>query len=148
MTDNDARRVLDGSGVLRHRCDLDLLIFFVRHPRILLTSDQIASFLGYELNQIADSLEMLFDGGLLTRTQNPAHAARLYVFAADGASGGWLSALLELASTRDGRLALLQELSRTTESDAGRRGLSHTGTKLSSKTRPFIVHRESDTKAG
>ena len=148
MTDNSARRVLDVIGVLRRRSDLDLLIFFARHPRTLLTSEQIASFVGYELSEIAASLELLLEGGLLTRTQNPAHAARLYVFAADSTSGGWLSALLELASTREGRLTLLQELSRLAESYVDPRGRSNPGTKLSSKPRPFIVHRESDTKAG
>jgi hypothetical protein len=29
-------------------CDLDLLIFFARHPRILLASEQLAVLLGYE----------------------------------------------------------------------------------------------------
>jgi DNA-binding MarR family transcriptional regulator len=107
----DARRVLDQVGVLRHRSDLDLLVFFARHPRTLLTSDQIATFLGYELPQIAASLERLLEAGYLTRTQNRAHAARLYVFSIGASTGGWLPELLKLGSTREGRLILLAQLS-------------------------------------
>jgi hypothetical protein len=110
MTPEDARRLLDRIGVLQHPCDIDLLIFFVRHPRSLLASEALASFLGYELKEIADSLETMLAAGLLTRAQTPAHAARLYVFAIDdtrgGTNGEWLSALLNVASTREGRLAL------------------------------------------
>ena len=108
----DVHRLLDHVGMLRHPCDLDLLLFFARHPRTLITSEQIAVWLGYELKQIADSLEILLEGGLLTRTQNPTHAARLYVLAIGGTTGGWLPSLLELASTRQGRLAIREVLSR------------------------------------
>lgn len=107
----DAQRVLDQLGVLRHRSDLDLLIFFARHPRALLTSDQLAAFLGYELTQIAASLDLLLDAKFLTRTQNRAHAARLYVFAPGETPGDWVPTLLKLASTREGRLMLLSRLS-------------------------------------
>ena len=119
----NARRLLNSIGVLRHPCDLDLLLFFVRHPRSLLTSDQIAAFLGYDLKQIGDSLDILMTAKLLTRSQSPAHAARLYVFAANGASDGWLPSLVEAVSTRGGRLALrgaMGDLS--TERTGGRSG--------------------------
>jgi hypothetical protein len=107
---DEARRLLGQAGVLRHGSDLDLLVFFARHPRALLTSEQIATFLGYEINQIAESLELLLDARLVTRTQNPSHAARLYVLASGHESGGWLPGLLELAASRKGRLALLTAL--------------------------------------
>ena len=113
MTPDDARRLLDRVGVLKHACDLDLLIFFARHPRSLLTSESLAGFLGYDLKEIADSLDTLLAAGLLTRAQTSAHAARLYVFAIDDpddSSGEWLASLVAVASTRQGRLALRQAL--------------------------------------
>ena len=47
MKDEQARCLLDRIGILRDRCDLDLLLFFVRHPRVLLSSEQIAALRGY-----------------------------------------------------------------------------------------------------
>jgi hypothetical protein len=115
----EARRVIERAGVLRRAADLDLLLFFGRHPRTLLSSDQIATFLGYEITQIAESLELLLDAGIVKRTQNPTHAARLYVLTPGHESGGWLPGLLQLAGSRQGRLALLTELSdRRTRPDA------------------------------
>lgn len=124
MRHDDARRLLDRIGVVRHACDLDLLIFFARHPRSLLASESLATFLGYDLKDIADSLEVLLAAGLLTRSQTPAHAARLYVFAithADG-NGHWLHSLLEMAQTRDGRLALRNALMRRWRETTGGTG--------------------------
>ncbi len=123
MRREDVRRLLDRIRVLRHACDLDLLVFFARHPRSLLTSESLASFLGYDLKNIADSLDVLLGAGLLKRTQTPTHAARLYVFAPDGTpggtNGGWLPSLLELASTREGRLALRDALARRSREGPG-----------------------------
>jgi hypothetical protein len=145
MTHEDVGHLLERIGILRHPCDLDLLVFFARHPRALITSEQLAAWLGYELKQIADSLELLLDGGLLTRTQNPTHAARMYVFAVGGTTGGWLPSLLELASTRRGRLAAIRALSRRTPRGAdgpvARRARDVAG---ASGPRPFVVRRKSD----
>ena len=112
MREEDARRLIDRIGVLNNACDLDLLIFFARHPRSLLASESLANFLGYDLKEIADSLETLLAAGLLTRTQTPAHAARLYVFAPEATNGDWFPSLVALASTREGRLAFRQALPR------------------------------------
>ena len=139
MEHEDARRVLDRLRVLRHRSDLDLLIFFARHPRTLLTSEQLAAFLGYELTQIAASLEVLLEAQLLTRAQNRNHAARLYVFAHGGPSGGWLPSLLELASTREGRLALLACLSESSSHDGSESRSRMTRARASTRPRPFLV---------
>lgn len=109
---NDAGRLLDQIDVLRHPSDLDLLVFFARHPRTLLSSDQIAAFLGYGVKEIAASLELLLEAGFVTRTPNPRNVARMYVLAAAPPGGGWLSALKHLATTRDGRLALILEIKR------------------------------------
>lgn len=151
MNHEEARRLLDRIGMLRHPCDLDLLLFFARHPRTLITSEQLANWLGYELKQIADSLEVLLEGGLLTRTQNPTHAARMYVFAIRGTSGGWLPSLLEVASTRQGRLALIAALSESTQEGAGDPVARRTRNTTTGR-RPFVVRRKADatpgTKAG
>jgi len=148
-----ARRLLDRIGVFRHPCDLDLLVFFARHPRALLTSEQLAAWLGYELKQIAASLEVLLAAGLLTRTQNTTHAARMYVFAINGTNGGWLPDLLESASTREGRLALRQALTPPAPGEAG--GPVANGEREATtapRPRPFVVRRKADesqeTKAG
>ena len=125
MNREHARRLLNSIGFLRHRCDLDLLLFFVRHPRSLLTSDQIAAYLGYDLKRTGDSLDNLLTAKLLTRSQSPAHAARLYVFAVNGTPGGWLPSLVEAVATREGRLALRQAMTdMTKERTNGRFGRS------------------------
>ena len=110
MKREQARRLLDRISVLRNPCDLDLLLFFVRHPRALLTSDQIAAYIGYDVKRIGDSLDRLLDAKLLTCSQNPAHAARMYVFSVPGPNGGWLPSLVEFLSTREGRLAMHEAL--------------------------------------
>ena len=106
MKRDQARRLVDRIGVLHNSCDLDLLLFFVRHPRALLTSDQIAAYIGYDVKQIGESLDVLLTAKLLTRSPNPAHAARMYVFSIGGPSGGWFPSLVDFVSSRDGRLAM------------------------------------------
>jgi DNA-binding MarR family transcriptional regulator len=104
MAAQDLRSLLDRIGSIRHACDLDLLLFFYRHPSVLLTSERIVTHLGYDHEQVAKSLEGLIAGGLVTRSPNPAHAARLYTLQLRGASGDPLSSLLKIISTRQGRL--------------------------------------------
>jgi hypothetical protein len=115
---DNVREILDRIGVFRHPCDVDLLVFFARHPRTLMPSEQLASFLGYEQAQVAESLDVLIEAKFLERTPNSTHPARLYVFAVNGPSGGWLPALLRHAATRDGRLAIRRAL--TPEGSTGR----------------------------
>jgi hypothetical protein len=120
MNRDNASRLLDQIGMLRHACDLDLLLFFARHPRSLLASGQLATFLGYGLGQVARSLEALMAAGLLTRTQTPMHAARMYVFSIGGTTAEWLPSLLQQASTRTGRQALIDALrSRSPKEETG-----------------------------
>jgi len=114
MEIDDARQLLDRTGILRNACDLDLLLFFARHSRALLSSESLAGFLGYDLKDIADSLEVLLAGGLLNRKQTSAHAARLYVLA-DSEPNEWIASFLAFASTRPGRLALKQALVRRSQ---------------------------------
>ena len=108
-TIEEARTLLDRAKVLREAADFDLLVFFARHPRTLLASESLAALLGYELNDIARSLDALLAGGLLKRRQTSAHAARLYIFAPDEPPD-WVPPLLKMAATRAGRLALRQLL--------------------------------------
>ena len=112
MTLKRVRDLLDRIGGIKDPCDLDLLLFFYRHPHVVLSSERLALFVGYDPSQIARSLETLIAGGLLTRVQRPTAGARMYVLAMDSQRGGWLDALLRQASTREGRLATLAALAR------------------------------------
>ena len=95
---------------IKTACDLDLLLFFARHPDALMTSEQLASFVGYDLPQIAKSLDLLVQRKLLRRTQNPTHAARLYRFRADY-GGPRFHELLKGAMTIEGRRRIRRLLS-------------------------------------
>lgn len=103
MGTQDLGSLLDRIGAIRVACDLDLLLFFHRHPRALLTGEEFTACLGYDRERIANSIEGLIEAGLLTRSQNPAHAARLYVLNVGGVSGRLLSSLASIAITRAGR---------------------------------------------
>src|SRR5687768_2249434 len=107
---DDARTVLNRIPALQRPCDLDLLVFFAKHPRTLLPSEQLALLLGHPLNDIVQSLDVLLTAGLVTRTQNLTRPARMYVFATGSTNGGSLRAVVGLASTREGGLALRRAL--------------------------------------
>lgn len=145
MKHEHARRLLERVGVLRHPCDLDLLLFFARHPRALISSEQLAAWLGYELKQIADSLDVLLNAGILTRMQHPAHAARMYVFDIGGGSGGSFPPLLTFASTREGRLVIMDVLSGRAATDTGRPTSHHADDiAVPTRPRPVVVPRRRD----
>lgn len=103
----EVARLLARTPVVRTACDLDLLVFLRRHPRTILTSDQVAAFVGYDIKDVARSLETFIESGLLERTQNPMHAARMYLLVLDGPRHGGIRELLKLASTRTGRRSIL-----------------------------------------
>jgi predicted transcriptional regulator len=109
-TQEDIERLLTGIPIVVDPCDLDLLMFFYRHPRALLTSEQVAAFVGYDMKEITKSIDRFIDAGLLDRKQNPMHAARLYLLVLEGPKIGGLKTLLELASTREGRETIFQSL--------------------------------------
>jgi hypothetical protein len=100
---DELRSMLDRIRGIRHACDLDLLLFFNRHPRALLTSEQIVAYLGYDRERVEKSLDGLMAAGLLTRSQHPSHAARMYVLELAGVPDGLLPSLLKIAATRQGR---------------------------------------------
>ena len=102
--------MLDRIRDIRDACDLDLLLFFHRHPRALLTGEQFVAYLGYDRERVAKSLDRLIEAGFVTRSQNPSHAARLYVLELAGHPGKLLSSLLETAATREGRQSVMRLL--------------------------------------
>lgn len=103
-----AIRLIEAAG-LRDGCDLDLLLFFSRHPRVVLSSEQIATYVGYDVPQVSRALDMLLGAGLLKRTLNRGTAGRMYVLEVDHAEE-WLEPLRQLCATPDGRNALKQLL--------------------------------------
>ena len=107
---DETKRLLAHLSFIRGACELDLLGFLYRHPRTFLTNEQLAAFVGYGMKPVAKGIEAFITAGLLKRTQNPSHAARFYFLVLDGPQGGGLKALLELASTRQGRRGILQLL--------------------------------------
>ena len=95
---------------IRGACELDLLVFFYRHPRSMLTNEQLSALVGYDTQEIAKSIDKFIEAGLLERTQNPTHAARMYLLVLDGQHRGPLKAFLDLACTHQGRRDILQLL--------------------------------------
>jgi len=108
---HDLRSKLERIPGLRHPCDLDMLVFFYRHPAALLTSEQLVAIVGYERKRIATTLDGLIASGLLTRSANPSQAARrLYSLKLGGLPDDTLQELLEVAASRPGRLELIRLL--------------------------------------
>jgi hypothetical protein len=99
-----AVQLVEGAG-LRNACDLDLLLFFSRHPRVVLSSEQLATYVGYDLVEVARALDLLLGAGLLKRTLNHGTSGQMYVLEVDQA-GEWLEPLRQLCTTPDGRNAL------------------------------------------
>src|SRR5947209_780566 len=91
MTAKRIGDLLDRIECLRHPCDLDLLLFFSRHPRAYLLTERLAEYVGYELPQVAQSLETVITAGLLRRSPDSSHPARLYVLTPGSTRVGWLS---------------------------------------------------------
>jgi hypothetical protein len=106
----DPGALLDHLVAVRHRCDLDLLLFFYRHPRALLTAESLVSYLGHDHDRVAKSLDGLIAAGLLTRSQNPSRSARLYELNLDGRPGSQLASLLKIAATPQGRKEVMRLL--------------------------------------
>ena len=72
----EIKQLLARTPIIRSACELDLLVFFRRHPRVLLTSEQVAVFLGYDMKKIAKAIEAFVEEGLLERVQAPRKANR------------------------------------------------------------------------
>lgn len=94
--------MLDAIG-LRDACDLDLLLFFTRHPSVVLSSEQLAAYVGYDLPQVARSLDLLVGAGLVRRSLNQGTPGRMYVLESPQE---WLEPLRQTCATAEGRRAL------------------------------------------
>ena len=101
---------LGTSDAIRSACDLDLLRFFTRHSNSLLTTEQIANFVGYSQREVDGTLEHFLTGGLVTCVTGRSAEVDLYALGEVASSNTSVSSLLELASTRDGRLAVIGAL--------------------------------------
>lgn len=123
-TDPVAVELVEAAG-LRDACDLDLLLFFSRHPRVVLTSEQLAAYVGYELAQVARALDRLLETGLLRQTLNQGAPGRMYVLEV-GDAEEWLEPLRRVCATPDGRNALkgLLKQRQSQNGDSSHRGLS------------------------
>lgn len=112
MTSRQIRQLLARSKVLRQPCDVDLLLFFYRHPQSMLTSDQLATFVGYGVSHIAQSLDGFIAAEIIERSPNQTHSARMYRLVR-GTPDGWVASLVKIAMTRQGRHDVMQALKET-----------------------------------
>lgn len=103
-TDPGVVRLIEAVG-LRDACDLDLLLFFSRHPRVVLSCEQLAAYVGYDLAQVARTLDHLLGAGLLKRALDCGAPGRTYVIEIDHVEE-WREPLRRVCATPDGRHAL------------------------------------------
>ena len=102
--------MLDEARCIRRACDLDLLLFLVRHSCALLAAEQIFARLGYDFQQAAVSLEELVEAGVLKRSRGRTGAVCLYALEAGSLEGAALRSLLRIAATPSGRQNMMRLL--------------------------------------
>jgi hypothetical protein len=93
--------------------DLDVLIFFCRHPNALLTRDDLAARVGYNVHEVGTSIEVLIAAGLLGCSGDAAERPRSEAFLYRLMPGRWdaiLGPLSWLTSSADGRRSLRRAL--------------------------------------
>ena len=98
---------------LMHPCDLELLVYFSRHPACVLTRTDLAHAVGHDVRQITASLDGLAAAKLLRYSQAASSTAQAPVESYRLTPGLWtevLPALLRLASSAEGRQRLYQAL--------------------------------------
>jgi hypothetical protein len=81
------------------RCAVDLLRYFYRHPSVYVTTDQLASSVGYGRDNIEAAIGTLTQGGLIVQRGHRRLTAALYHLVAEK----WVSELAHAASTARGR---------------------------------------------
>lgn len=113
------RALVASLGAIQHPCDVDLLLFFYRHPSALLTADSLVAYLGHNHDRVAKSLDGLIAAGLVTRSQNPSRSARLYQLSLDGHPSSELAVFLKIASAREGRNEVMRLLAPGPDAEAG-----------------------------
>jgi len=102
--------LLDRVAAIHNRCDLDVLVYLFRHADALVTGEHVADAVGYDLKSVAGSLDSFVLAGLLTRKMSRTDGPGMYVFAVGRPADGPLASLLQLASSRPGRLEILGAL--------------------------------------
>jgi len=102
---NPSAEQLIAAADLRDACHLDLLLFFSRHPRVVLSSEQLAAYVGYDLVEVARALDLLLGAGLLTRALNHGAPGRMYILES-GRAEKWLEPLQRVCATPEGRHAV------------------------------------------
>jgi hypothetical protein len=96
--------------VIRAPCELDLLLFLYRHPRALLTNQQLAALVGYDMDQVAKATDEFIIARLLQRSTNFKHESHMYLLELNGEYEEDLTAILIMASSRQGRVDILEVL--------------------------------------
>jgi hypothetical protein len=111
--DGRARHARALLGLLEHPCDLDLIVFFSRHPRALLTLHDVAARVGYGEDQVRAGVDTLQRAGLLTWSKGGSDEsgsdARLFQLM-PGAWADILPAFLWVARSVEGRRTLRRAL--------------------------------------
>lgn len=110
MTHETIPHLLDRVAAVHNRCDLDVLVYLFRHADALLTGEYVAIAVGCDLKEVAGSLDSFVVAGLLTRKRSRTEGPGMYVFAVGRPAEGPLASLLQLASSRPGRLQILEAL--------------------------------------
>lgn len=116
MTVQRLHELLERINSVQDQTDVDLLLFFFRHPNALLTVEFLAAAVGHHRAQVEESLEGLIDAGLIQRVKGRTVAAHSFLFRP--AAQESVVALLQIASSRPGRLALLEALQQRAANDA------------------------------
>jgi hypothetical protein len=101
-------QLVEAAGI-RTACEFDVLLFFSRHPRVVLSDEQLATYVGHEIHQVARALELLLSAGLLNLVRNPSASTAMYVLAVERVEQ-WLEPVRRLCATPDGRHALRTSL--------------------------------------
>lgn len=105
---DDTDELLSQVSAIRDGTDLDLLLFSYRHPRALLTVEHLARVVGHAGERVKASLDALVGAGLIEALQDPTRETQIFVFRPSGQDAA--TRLLQIASSRSGRLALLAAL--------------------------------------
>ena len=120
---------------LRNACHLDLLLFFSRHPRVVLSSEQLAAYVGYDLAEVARALDRLLVAGHLKRALNHGAPGRMYILEVDHAEE-WLEPLQRVCATPEGRNALKAVLRERSQTDLP---VGEPGHRRFSGARPIVT---------
>jgi len=108
MSGTRISELLDSVRAIGTPTDLDLLLFFYRHPHSLMTLERLAAVAGHDAERVAASLRAFIQAGLVAETAKPRLGVRILSFRPPADDS--LTSLMQIASTRSGRLELLQAL--------------------------------------